>query len=68
LEIEAMITYETIKDTGVTKLIKVRLDGKLVGAIARTIAGKFKYIPNGQKVGGELFNTIEEVKKSIEPA
>jgi len=61
-----MITYKTTID--------VFLDGEFKGKIrpvsftSGTGCGPtaWRYFPKGQKYGGEKFDTIEEVKKSLE--
>ena len=50
---------------GVDYDLKVKLDNYIVGAIKKTKGG-FWYVPKGQKVGGDVFDTVEEVKRSIE--
>lgn len=66
-----------IEYVGTTCPITVRLDGKAVGKITklpdrvedREIQSQYQYIPVGQVIGGEVFQTIEEVKRSLkEPA
>lgn len=53
--------------TNVRNGMAVYLDGSIVGHICNTPkSGKYQYKPLGQKEGGELFNTLEEVKASIE--
>ena len=42
------------------------MNGKLVGTI-KLVEGGFRYFPNGQKQGGELFKTVREVQRSLEP-
>lgn len=52
-----MITYE-IK-------VEVYLDNLYVGYIGKDFGG-YRYFPKGQKEGGQVFETIEKVKKSLE--
>jgi len=52
-----MITY-------VTK-IDVLLDGKKVGEIRPSFSG-FAYFPKRDKIGGQVYKTVEEVKFSLE--
>ena len=56
-----MITYKKQSWT----VIKVFLDGKRVGSI-RSVLGGWQYFPYRSDVGGEVFETISEVKNSIE--
>lgn len=59
-----MITYQRItKSSGLQ--YKVRLDKKLVGGIYKNSEGKFYYRPTSH-TGGDLFNTLEGVKQSLE--
>jgi hypothetical protein len=60
-----MITYDHV--------VQVRLDGKLIGEIRHerdpqeaTIYFGWRYYPKGKKVGGELFQTLDEVARSLE--
>jgi hypothetical protein len=55
-----MITYETFLGG-----IRVKLDGKTVGAI-KTVTDGFQYQPKGSKLVGEVFPTVEAVKRSLE--
>jgi len=55
-----MITYEEFPN-----LIKVKLEGKLVGHIEYVGKG-YQYKPKGQKTGGDVFSTLVAVKKSLE--
>jgi hypothetical protein len=62
-----MITYKDRSQPGVPH-IAVLLEGRVVGFISRHVpSGKFWYQPKGKHIpGAELFNTIEECKKSLE--
>ena len=42
----------------------VRLDGKICGEIRKVKTG-FQYFPKGQKEGGEIFETVQAVQKSL---
>jgi hypothetical protein len=46
--------------------LKVRLDGKIVGAIHKVEAG-YRYIPKGvcEQCGGDIFDTVAKVQKSL---
>ena len=44
--------------------LKVALDGKVVGEI-RKVEGGFQHFPEGQKIGGEVFETVALVQKSL---
>lgn len=58
-----MITYHEVK----TKhhLTFVKLDGRIAGRIEKRKQG-FQYIPKGMKTGGEIFPSLEALKKSLE--
>lgn len=45
--------------------IPVRLDGTRVGTI-KPVEGGWQYFPLRHKQGGEIFQTITEVQKSLE--
>ena len=45
--------------------IKVLLEGKIAGAI-NLEKGGWRYFPKGQKLGGDLFDTLRECQKSLE--
>lgn len=45
--------------------MRVYLDGRHIGAIRMYGAG-YRYEPKGSKSAGEMFMTIEAVKRSIE--
>ncbi len=45
--------------------IPVRLDGKRVGTI-KPVEGGWQYFPLHHKQGGSIFNTIDEVQKSLD--
>lgn len=51
------ITYET--------RIIVRLEKKIIGEI-KNVGKKFSYFPKGSKSHGDLFDSINDVKKSLE--
>lgn len=58
-----MITYNKVN--GKKYHLGVRLDGRLVGHIRPVLDG-FKYLPKTRSnVGGEVFETIDEVKESL---
>ena len=59
-----MITYTNVPG-GASLLLKVRLDKKIVGGIYVTPVGTYYYKPTGS-TSGETFDTITEVKESIE--
>lgn len=46
--------------------VPVRLDGKVVGVIKNEKPG-WRYYPKGQKQGGDLFPTLSECQRSLEP-
>lgn len=58
------------------EVVKVYLDGKHIGEIREVENGTFsrfelqnfgfQYFPKGQKLGGEIFNTMNDCKASIE--
>ncbi len=56
-----MITYKN-KDS----IVQVLLDNKVVGSIKKNKDGLYQYFPKGSKSSGEPFNTLQEVKKSLE--
>jgi len=60
-----MITYKNEFKTPLNKPLKVLLMGKIVGEI-RTVNGGFQYFPKDQKTGGDIFKTVELVKRSLE--
>ena len=45
--------------------IKVRIDGVIIGEI-KPIKKGWQYFPNGQKEGGDIFETLLECQKSLE--
>jgi len=45
--------------------VTVKIDRKIVGEIKKTDNG-FQYFPKGQKTGGQVYNTLGEVYKSLE--
>lgn len=65
-----MITYKKVN-----RNIRVYLDGRAIGTI-RLVAAKvldtgkvqsgYRYFPNGQREGGEVFDTVEACKKSLD--
>lgn len=56
-----MITYkESLGD------IQVRLDSKVIGRIVRKKGKGFAYRPKGSKIEGQVYPTVDEVKKSLE--
>lgn len=57
-----MITYERA-DNGD---IKVRVGGTLTGRIKLAKGGGYYYLPLGQKMGGKVYPTSAEVKRSLE--
>jgi hypothetical protein len=58
-----MITYVQSSLT----LVMVKLDGRHVGNILPFPSGGFQYMPIGSRnVGGDRYETIAEVKRSIE--
>jgi len=60
-----MIAYQPVKNTRGQEVIKVKLDGRLVGHI-KTVVGGFQYFPKGRKSGGEVSPTLNQVKDSLE--
>lgn len=48
-----------------TTPIKVKMSGRHIGDIKQAIGG-YQYFPKGQKIGGEIYPTIKEVKQSLE--
>ena len=60
-KIGRMITYRDQHDGSVL----VILDGEQVGVIREHASG-FRYYPNGSKVRGESFPTLDKVKRSLE--
>lgn len=58
-----MITYKNISSNPIQ--INVLLDGKTVGVIKQKNL-MFFYKPKGSKITGIPFNTIREVKSSLE--
>lgn len=48
-----------------TDALGVYLDGIRIGEI-RVVSGGFQYFPRGQKIGGDIFPTLAEVKRSLE--
>ncbi len=59
-----MITYQEVPGSAALQL-KVRLGKKIVGGIYKSPYTGFYYRPTGS-VAGDLFETIEEVKQSLE--
>lgn len=57
-----MITYRSYSESD---SITVLLEGKIVGFIQK-IPNGYQYFPNGKKSGGEIFETVKEVKNSLE--
>jgi hypothetical protein len=45
--------------------LKVRLDGRVCGEI-RKVTGGFQYFPAGQKAGGVIYPTVDDVQRSID--
>lgn len=46
--------------------VQVFIDGKLTGWIKHHAVNQYYYQPKGSKTKGSYFNTIAEVKRSIE--
>ena len=44
--------------------LKVRLDGRIIGEICK-VEGGYQYFPKGQKVGGNIFPSIDDVQRSL---
>ncbi len=59
-----MITYKNAPSSA--RYIAVYLDGRISGWIKRSRVGKFYYQPKGSILRGESFDTLAEVKQSIE--
>ncbi len=57
-----MIEY---KHSDKSKDIQVKLNRVRVGTI-KPVKGGFQYFPISKKVGGEIFDTVEKVKRSLE--
>jgi hypothetical protein len=55
-----MITYEPYLGG-----IRVRVNKKITGAI-KTVDQGFQYQPTGSKLVGEVFATVDAVKRSLE--
>jgi hypothetical protein len=45
--------------------VPVRMNGKRVGTI-KPVKGGWQYFPMNHKQGGEIFDTIDKVQKSLE--
>ena len=60
-----MITYQNVPGAAALQ-VKVRLDKKIVGCIYKAPDGGVYYRPAGGSVSGETFETIAEVKHSLE--
>jgi hypothetical protein len=60
------VTYELVRASSSDR--RVYLDGKHVGNIKLLLSGKYCYVPKGcdMNSAGELFDTIAEVKRSLE--
>jgi hypothetical protein len=58
---ENKITYKEVSGAEVA----VFLEGRRVGTIRPMLAG-FRYFPLGQRQGGEKYQTLAEVKRSLE--
>lgn len=56
------ITYDHDRSSST---IWVRLEDRNAGYI-REVQGGFQYVPRGQKDGGEVFDSVGAVKRSIE--
>ena len=59
-----MLEYLYIEGQRAPYPIKVRLDGKFIGTIQPEDGG-FRYYPDGQKVGGDLYATVTLCQKSL---
>jgi len=60
-----MIQYERIDN----RTINVKVDGIVSGQIKEKTYAKmpaFQYFPKGSSEGGKIYNTLLEVKKSLE--
>lgn len=44
--------------------LKVRLNGRICGEI-RKVRGGFQYFPKGQKIGGDIYQTVTDVQRSL---
>ena len=60
-----MITYQEVPGAAALQ-VKVRLDKKIVGGIYKTPIGNYYYYRPTGKPCGDTFDTITEVKESIE--
>lgn len=62
-----MIDYQFIDGPRGSWKVRVKLDGKAVGAI-KLVEGGFAYFPNGSKRGltAEVFKTVRDVQRSLE--
>ena len=58
----SMITYEWVKGS----MVAVFLENKRVGKIQMTDKGQWFYIPKGSKTVGDLYDSLEECKQSLE--
>ncbi len=60
------IEYEKVERTRGSEVMRVYLNGRYTGAI-KTVSGGFSYFPKGQKRGGEVFKSVADVQRSLEP-
>lgn len=63
MEIQYLYTEGKIGD--VNTPMPVRLDGKRCGTI-KPVKGGWQYFPLNHKKGGDIFETLDEVQKSLE--
>lgn len=67
-----MILYKTpTLNEKLAVVLIVMLDNRRIGTINKTALDednqyKFQYVIKGQPIGGEIFNTVREVKESLE--
>jgi hypothetical protein len=56
-----MITYKRKNQN-----FNVYVENKLVGIIKEVPKKQYQYFPKGSKLGGKIFNSVEQVKQSLE--
>lgn len=60
----ATISYTEGHTPSGMRVIRVKLDGRLVGSIHMDKRGYY-YVPKGSETGGEVFQTLHECKQSL---
>jgi len=59
-------TYTDLRNRdGLLLSVTVYLSGRRMGII-KSIRGGWKYVPRAGRIGGEVFATVEEVKRALE--